>query len=212
MEKFEYELDPTCTDLECAPVEADDDKEWGPYKYLGPGTAVYTKVSGGVQPVNKLDEAAMEHDIDYWNISKAYEAGDISEAEAYRRTEAADWKLANSSFVDIGRRGVNLLPDIVKSIGGANPIGVVVSALKGLPSTLTSSSMRLKWLLSKLRLWRGGFVNLKRKYTAAEKFDQLYNEFVRVKGRHMTQKELENTQNHVYAMYPVRRRWRRKTK
>ena len=214
MDKLDYELEDKCdgTPLECYPVEDESDQEWVGYRYLGPGTAVYRKVSTGVEPVDGLDAAAQQHDIDYWNINRGVESGEITLKEAYDLVDKADWRLANSAFVDMGKRGLNMLPDIVKAVGGADPVGVIVSALKALPSTLTSEAMRMKWLLSKLGIGRGSFFKTSGlKPTAQELFDRWYNEYRDTnRGAHPSQSLMDYMNNYIFSLYPKRRAWRRK--
>ena len=214
MDKFDYEVDDSCTDLECAPIVSQDDQEWGPYKYLGPGTDVYGKVSKGVKPINGLDAAAMNHDIAYWNISKAYEVGDIELDEAYDRIDKADWELANAAFVDMAKSGVNLLPDILKAIGGGDPLGALVGAIKALPSTLTSEAMRTKWLLSKLRISRGSFANLKRgaprRLSKQENYELWFRNYRKAAGHDPSESLAAENYKYITEEYiPFPERWSR---
>lgn len=132
--------------LEYAPVVSESDSEWFGYRYLGPGTAVHSKVSKGVKPVNDLDAAAMKHDIAYFNITQAYERGEISREEANKRVEQADWTLANRSFVDF----LKASPNMLVQLGKGNYVGTFKEALSMAPSMYTSVAMRVKWLLSRM--------------------------------------------------------------
>lgn len=67
---------------------------WPGYKYLGPGTPLdkYEKL-GGVQPVNKLDEAAKEHDNFYKthkDLKQRHQADYTLENKAWERVFSPD--------------------------------------------------------------------------------------------------------------------------
>ncbi|KAK7605155.1 hypothetical protein V9T40_007013 [Parthenolecanium corni] len=56
------------------------------YNYAGPGTHLERNLEMGVQPVNKLDKAAMYHDIAY------------SDSKNTRMHREADFKLENDAW------------------------------------------------------------------------------------------------------------------
>jgi len=58
----------------------------GGYQYAGPGTNLELKLEKGVKPKNKLDEAAMFHDIAYSkskNLQKRHAADKILQETAW---------------------------------------------------------------------------------------------------------------------------------
>lgn len=69
------------------------------YNYAGPGTPLDLHLERGVKPVNKLDEAAMRHDIAY---SKSANLNDRHEAD-YELQEDA-WKRFKSHDSNIGEK------------------------------------------------------------------------------------------------------------
>jgi hypothetical protein len=63
------------------------------YEYLGPGTKLQEKLRKGVKPINKLDEAALEHDKVYYNTGDTKErakADKVLENSAWQRVLASD--------------------------------------------------------------------------------------------------------------------------
>jgi len=63
------------------------------YEYLGPGTNLDLKLSQGVKPKNKLDEAAQNHDIAYArssDVDKRHEADYKLQEDAWKRVIADD--------------------------------------------------------------------------------------------------------------------------
>lgn len=63
------------------------------YKYTGPGTNLDLNLSQGIKPVNKLDEAAMYHDMAYArsdDLDKRHEADKVLEYAAWDRVKADD--------------------------------------------------------------------------------------------------------------------------
>lgn len=67
------------------------------YNYLGPGTNLHLKEEKEILPINKLDEAAKEHDISYdkyKDLSKRHEADKILEEKAKERIYAKDASLS----------------------------------------------------------------------------------------------------------------------
>ncbi|VDO44682.1 unnamed protein product, partial [Brugia timori] len=66
---------------------------WPGMEFNGPGTNVDLKLLQGVKPVNKLDEAAMHHDIAYArysDLNKRHEADEKLEYAAWDRVKAND--------------------------------------------------------------------------------------------------------------------------
>ena len=62
-------------------------------QYAGPGTNLDLKLLQGVKPSNKLDEAAMRHDIAYSNTSdleKRHSADYKLQEDAWKRVNADD--------------------------------------------------------------------------------------------------------------------------
>lgn len=63
------------------------------YNYAGPGTPLDLYLEKGVKPINKLDEAAMKHDIAYSknaSLDKRHEADYELQEEAWKRFKADD--------------------------------------------------------------------------------------------------------------------------
>jgi hypothetical protein len=63
------------------------------YEFLGPGTNLDLKLLNKVKPINKLDEAAKEHDIAYArssNLDKRHEADYKLQEDAWKRVIADD--------------------------------------------------------------------------------------------------------------------------
>ncbi|CAH1107456.1 unnamed protein product [Psylliodes chrysocephalus] len=61
---------------------------WPGKNYLGPGTKLNERLARGDKPVDKLDEAAMEHDIfyrDHKNVKERHQADEILENKAWER-------------------------------------------------------------------------------------------------------------------------------
>jgi len=148
--------------LEIPPTEGVNDKSWFGYNYLGPGTDVFGKVRRDVQPVDDLDAAAKKHDLSYYNIANMYEDHLISKRRAQKLVDEADLRLAERAFVESFKRGVMLTPDIVSAIGSGDFGKLPNIVTKSLPSTLTSTVMTGKYLLSQLGIGRGSYVRLKR--------------------------------------------------
>jgi len=69
------------------------------YKYLGPGTHLDLNLEKSVKPANKLDEAALQHDIAY---SKSNNLDDRHAAD-YRLQEDA-WKRVTSPDSSLGEK------------------------------------------------------------------------------------------------------------
>lgn len=144
--------------LEYAPIEDTGDREWFGYKYLGPGTDVYGKVSRGVQAVNALDAAARKHDISYYNISNKYRRGLISRSKAIKEIEKADLKLFGRSYLE----HLKNVPGLAYSLATGDVKGAIKKGLVSVPAGYTAAAMLGKWGLSKLGIWKGGFANLRR--------------------------------------------------
>lgn len=145
--------------LEFTPDEPTSDKEWFGYKYLGPGTDVYGKVSRGIQPVDGLDAAAMKHDLAYYNIAQKYKRGLISKRDALDAIDKADLKLWYRS----GFNSMKSLPAAGWKLIKGDPIGAIETGLKGVPAQYTGAAMLAKVLLSKLGIKRGWFSGIRRK-------------------------------------------------
>lgn len=67
------------------------------YNYLGPGTNLQLKIEKDVQPINKLDAAAKEHDIAYSKnkeLKERHKADKILEDKAWERVKAKDSNLS----------------------------------------------------------------------------------------------------------------------
>ncbi|MBP1527570.1 MAG: hypothetical protein H9Q66_06600 [Spiroplasma ixodetis] len=70
------------------------------YQYNGPGTNLDLKLSQGVKPINKLDEAAMNHDIAYARSKdhdKRHEADYKLQEDAWKRVIANDSSLGEKA-------------------------------------------------------------------------------------------------------------------
>lgn len=80
------------------------------YNYAGPGTPLDLHLEHGVKPVNKLDEAAMYHDIAYSNshdLKDRHAADYVLQEEAWKRVKAPDASLeekANAWLVTTAMR------------------------------------------------------------------------------------------------------------
>jgi hypothetical protein len=67
----------------------------GGYKYLGPGTKLEKRLKRGDKPKNKLDEAALKHDIAYKenkDLDSRHRADQQLENEAWSRVTSSDAK------------------------------------------------------------------------------------------------------------------------
>lgn len=63
------------------------------FNYLGPGTKLEERLKRGDQPINKLDEAAREHDIfyrDHAHTKDRHKADEVLEHRAWERVKAPD--------------------------------------------------------------------------------------------------------------------------
>ncbi|KAK7580375.1 hypothetical protein V9T40_001004 [Parthenolecanium corni] len=63
------------------------------YNYAGPGTPLDLHLERGVKPINKLDEAAMKHDIAYSKseaLNQRHDADFVLQEEAWKRVKADD--------------------------------------------------------------------------------------------------------------------------
>lgn len=63
------------------------------YKYCGPGTKLQERLQRGDQPINKLDAACKEHDIQYMqnhNLTDRHKADEILMKKAGERVSAKD--------------------------------------------------------------------------------------------------------------------------
>src|SRR6266576_44470 len=72
----------------------------GGYKYAGPGTKLAQKLEKGVKPKNKLDEAAMYHDIVYTksnNLADRHNGDKQLEYAAWDRVKAKDASLGEKT-------------------------------------------------------------------------------------------------------------------
>jgi Phospholipase A2-like domain len=66
------------------------------YNYLGPGTNLHLKEEKGISPINKLDEAAKEHDIAYSkskDLPERHKADKILEEKGLKRVFEKDASL-----------------------------------------------------------------------------------------------------------------------
>lgn len=66
------------------------------FNYLGPGTKLEERLARGDKPINKLDEAAMEHDIFYnkhKGVKERHKADEVLEYKAWDRVFAPDASL-----------------------------------------------------------------------------------------------------------------------
>jgi len=73
----------------------------GGYQYAGPGTNLELKLEKGVKPKNKLDEAAMFHDIAYSkskNLNDRHVADKKLEEDAWARVKASDAGLGEKAM------------------------------------------------------------------------------------------------------------------
>lgn len=75
-----------------------------PYRFLGPGTDLKTRLARGDKGINPLDEAAKEHDIFY---SKYKDTTHRHIADKILQKKA--WKRVTSKDADLGERAVALL-------------------------------------------------------------------------------------------------------
>lgn len=67
------------------------------YNYLGPGTNLQLKLEKDIQPINKLDAAAKEHDMAYSKnkeLKERHKADQILENKAWERVKAKDSSLS----------------------------------------------------------------------------------------------------------------------
>ena len=84
-------------------------------QYAGPGTNLDLKLVQGVKPSNKLDEAAMNHDIAYSktrDLKKRHEADYKLQEDAWKRVKAGDSSLgekANAWLVTTAMKAKRML-------------------------------------------------------------------------------------------------------
>jgi len=84
-------------------------------QYAGPGTNLDLKLLQGVKPANKLDEAAMNHDIAYSktrDLNKRHEADYKLQEDAWKRVKAGDSSLgekANAWLVTTAMKAKRML-------------------------------------------------------------------------------------------------------
>lgn len=69
------------------------------YNYLGPGTPLQNNINKGVKPKNKLDEAALHHDI-FYHLNK--ETKDRHEADKVLENRA--WEIFKNKETDLGEK------------------------------------------------------------------------------------------------------------
>lgn len=71
------------------------------YQYAGPGTHLDLRLAKGIKPKNKLDEAAMRHDIAYSKskkLSDRHAADKVLQDEAWKRVTAPDSSLGEKAM------------------------------------------------------------------------------------------------------------------
>lgn len=81
------------------------------YNYLGPGTKLDERLAKGDKPINKLDEAAMHHDIYYKHHKKTkdrHKADKVLQKKAWERAVSEDADV-NERLVGAGTSGVMYL-------------------------------------------------------------------------------------------------------
>lgn len=93
------------------------------YKYAGPGTPLERNLEVGVKPVNKLDEAAMYHDIAYSKTKDTAErsiADRILENKAWDRVKASDASLGEKANAWLVTNAMKLKRVTGQGIGNTN--------------------------------------------------------------------------------------------
>lgn len=88
--------------------------------YLGPGTNFHLNEEKGVLPINKLDEAAKEHDLAYGNyksLDKRHEADKILEEKAMRRVFAKDASLSEKVNAYLTTNAMNIKRKMGMGVG-----------------------------------------------------------------------------------------------
>lgn len=81
------------------------------YNYLGPGTNLHLKEEKNIPPINKLDEAAKEHDIAYSNskdLSERHKADKILEEKALKRVFEKDAALGEKINAYLTTNAMNI--------------------------------------------------------------------------------------------------------
>lgn len=63
------------------------------YEWLGPGTDVEWNMQNNVQPIDALDAAGKQHDLEYYSIKQALQYGELTYDQAVRAVSAADRRL-----------------------------------------------------------------------------------------------------------------------
>lgn len=97
------------------------------YNYLGPGTDLDNRLARGDKPINKLDEAAREHDLFYRDHEKTADrhvADKILQDKALERVKSSDadraekfWSLATATGMLVKRKlGMGIQPQLKFSI------------------------------------------------------------------------------------------------
>lgn len=99
------------------------------YKYLGPGTRVMTNLHNKVMPKNKLDAAALIHDVEYLNGNQqeadARMVRNVSKPlkplvwSAFKAKDLIGYKpRVNTKLYDKALKKINTDPDYVKALSG----------------------------------------------------------------------------------------------
>jgi hypothetical protein len=113
------------------------------YQYAGPGTHLDLRLAKGIKPKNKLDEAAMSHDIAYSKskkLSDRHAADKILQEEAWNRVKAADANLGEKAMAWLTTNtmrakraiGAGLQPSFIKTPVDLDESqkGLILSALE----------------------------------------------------------------------------------
>ena len=97
------------------------------YSYLGPGTNLDLRLEKGVKPVNKLDEAAVQHDIAYSqsnDLNKRHAADKILQESAWKRVKAPDAGLGEKSMAWLTTNAMRLKKAIGAGVKRKSGAGV----------------------------------------------------------------------------------------
>jgi hypothetical protein len=104
------------------------------HNYTGPGTPLEDNLLFNIEPVNAIDAAARQHDVDYFYIAQRLHLGRITRQQAIKDTREADLKLLHSAtaaegIIDGSQRAVMTIMQAkmkLEDLGLMNPLKFVV--------------------------------------------------------------------------------------
>lgn len=126
----------------------------GGYQYAGPGTKVKEKLERGVKPKNKLDEAAMHHDIAYLkskDLKDRHAADKILQEAAWERVKAKDSSLGEKAAGYLVTNTMKLKRAIGGSLYNAHPVNLSQPEREKLVQAISTKKKSVKLQLLKSR-------------------------------------------------------------